>query len=313
VTNARHGLPRAAALILALTLAVLVAAALPDGSPAQSGGVLVVGDSLEVGTGPYLRRELGSTPLTIDAKTGRPSSVGLGVLSSKLKPSDRVVVFDLGVNDDPSQPGLLAHNLEAVKKMVGARCLVVSTLSRPPLNGVTIEGMNREIQSFVSGTAGAQLFDWHAATQSDPGLLGPDHLHPGPAGYAARARMLAGVIGSCLSAGAAAKPDDSGIPKPRNPDAKPPPRAPTTARARATRTAWADLLLRLPYRSVVTIEQSGLDRVERAAHEIVGAISPQPAEPTLGTAKSPAGGRARGRTAKPPQPKPPRKPPRGED
>ena len=182
---------RGTALLLVVLAAVAAAAVLPALSAAQSGGVLVVGDSLEVGTGPHLRRELAPTPVTIDAKTSRPSSVGLGVLAKELRPGHRVVVFDLGVNDDPSQPGLLARNLEAVRKRVGDRCLVVSTLSRPPLNGVTIDGMNRVITDFVSATPGAQLFDWHDATESDPSLLGPDRLHPGGAGYA-DARPAAG-------------------------------------------------------------------------------------------------------------------------
>jgi hypothetical protein len=211
------------------------------------------------------------------------------------------VVFDLGVNDDPSQPALLARNLEAVRKRVGDRCLVVSTLSRPPLNGVTIDGMNRVITDFVSSTPGAQLFDWHDATESDPSLLGPDRLHPGSTGYAKRARLLAEVIESCGSGTAAkdADSDDEDIPKPQNPDAKPPAAPPE--RAPTGETPLGSLIARLPYLSLVTITQSMADRVEAAMREMSGAVSPQPAEPTLGTASGSKVKPRRGaKTAEPP-------------
>jgi hypothetical protein len=59
--------------------------------------VLVIGDSLEVGSGPYVRQQLTGTPVSVDARTGRPSSEGVAVLRQRLTPADRVVVFDLGV------------------------------------------------------------------------------------------------------------------------------------------------------------------------------------------------------------------------
>jgi hypothetical protein len=87
--------------------ALLSASHPPDASAA--GGVLVVGDSLEVGTSPYLRGLLHGIPLTVDAQTSRPSSTGVEVLRSRLQSGDPVVVFDLGTNDDPAQPQALAR------------------------------------------------------------------------------------------------------------------------------------------------------------------------------------------------------------
>ncbi len=64
--------------VLALLAACAAVLAGPPGAGAQpSGGVLVIGDSLEVGTGPYLRQELrGVAPVTVDARTGRPDLTG---------------------------------------------------------------------------------------------------------------------------------------------------------------------------------------------------------------------------------------------
>ena len=285
-----RGLRRRVGLLLLAVAATAGLTALGVGdAAAQSGGVLVVGDSLEVGTGPHLRRELGSMPLTIDARKSRPSSVGLGVLREKLRPGHRVVVFDLGVNDDPSQPAALARVLQAVRRTVGDRCLVVSTLSRPPLGGVRIDGMNRAITDFVAATPDAQLFDWHDASTAEPGLLGPDGLHPGPAGYATRARLLAGVIESCLDPGAPVDEKDV-VPQPR--DKTPAPAPPAAPRRRTPEEpGWLSLARRLPLRSLLTVAQSAIDRVDLASRELAGAVSARRAEPTLGG--PPAGPAAR--------------------
>ena len=57
------------ALVLLVASAAVLAGAAAAGAQ-SSGGVLVIGDSLEVGTGPYLRQELrGVAPVTVDART----------------------------------------------------------------------------------------------------------------------------------------------------------------------------------------------------------------------------------------------------
>ena len=271
---------RGAGLVLAV--AVAVCAGLTGNAAAQGPGVLVVGDSVDVGTGPHLRRELGSTPVTIDAKESRPSSVGLAVLSRLLRPGHRVVVFDLGVNDDPSQPAPLARNLAAARKMVGDRCLVVATLSRPPVNGASIGGLNRVVRAFVADTPGAQLLDWHAATRSDRTLLAPDGVHAGPTGYAARARLLAGAIEGCLDPSAPADEDASPLREP-----PPEPRSEPRRTPAPHDPAWVDLVRRLQYGPVAALWQAALDRLDAAVRDFVGALSPPRPEPKLGEAAAP--------------------------
>ncbi len=180
------------------------AAAAP--AAASNGGVLVVGDSLEVGTSPYLKGLLRGIPLTVDARTSRPSSTGVQILGSRLQPGDRVVVFDLGTNDDPAQPQALASDLDAVRSLVGDRCIVVATLNRPPYNGVSIDGLNQVVRSFATGSQPAELVDWHAAVLSDPGLTGPDGVHATPSGYARRAQLVAEGILNCFAGTSAAAP-----------------------------------------------------------------------------------------------------------
>jgi lysophospholipase L1-like esterase len=196
-------------LALAAAAAALIWALAAPAADA-AGGVLVVGDSLEVGTSPYLGGQVQGVPLTVDAQTSRPSSTGVEILRSKLTSSDSVVVFDLGTNDDPAQPQALASDLASVRAIAGGRCVVVATLNRPPYNGVSIDGLNQALRNFAAGSAPAQLVDWHAAALANPGLLGSDGVHATSSGYATRAQLIAQGIQRCLSSAGAATGGSAG-------------------------------------------------------------------------------------------------------
>src|SRR4051812_12700783 len=128
-------------VVLALALTAAAAAALAPGERATAavGPVLVVGDSLAVGTTPPLRGQLHGARVESNGRIGRPSGEAVSVLRS-LFSGQRVVVFDAGVNDDPANPGRLAGDLATVRDIVGGRCLVIATVSRPPYNRVALGG-----------------------------------------------------------------------------------------------------------------------------------------------------------------------------
>jgi hypothetical protein len=184
---------------------------------AQAASVLVVGDSLEVGSGPYLRHLLPG--VTVDAEKGRTSSEGVRVLASRLDPSVEVIVFPLGTNDSPSNAGGLAANLAAVRQLAGDRCVVVATLSRPPVGGVSVAGLNGVVEQFA-GRSAAQVADWRTVVASIPSLLVGDRVHATGDGYSVRATLLAEAVQGCLLGGASV--GASGIPAPRDPNARPP-------------------------------------------------------------------------------------------
>lgn len=175
-----------------------IALALSLALPATAGAaVTYVGDSLGVGTVPYLRGELSGVAIEDDSEIGRPSRAGLPVLESLISADSEVVVFDLGTNDDPSQSGALASNLAAARSIAGGRCVVIATLNRPPLNGVPVDGLNRAVTSFARADGNVSLVDWHGRAQADPSLLIADGVHPSPEGYALRAQLFAKAITSC--------------------------------------------------------------------------------------------------------------------
>ena len=138
-----------------------------------------------------------------------------------------MIVFPLGTNDSPSNPAALAADLAAVRQLAGDRCIVVATIARPPVGGVSVAGLNRVVEQFAAQT-GAQVADWHTVVESIPSLLGRDRVHATGEGYALRASLLAEAVQGCLLGAG-----PSGIPAPRNPNARDRRRQPEPAEAPA--------------------------------------------------------------------------------
>jgi hypothetical protein len=191
------------------TIATLLAAlfvlgvAVPQAN-AQGAGVLVVGDSLEELTSPYLSRYLPGVKLTVNAVGGSNSYQIFDLFQESYDPSQSVVVFDAGTNDDPEYPQILAGNLAKVAAIVGpGTCMVVPTIHGYTVNGVDNAGKNRVVREFAASRPGTQVPDWAELIHGQPDLLMADGLHPTvPQGAEARAQLIAqGVLG-CLGAAA---------------------------------------------------------------------------------------------------------------
>jgi hypothetical protein len=187
----------AAALVVALlALAALAPAA---GAAPGSGRVLVVGDSLEELTSPYLAKLLPGVPITVNAVGGSNSFQILDLFEQSYEPSDSVIVFDAGTNDDPEYPQILAENLQKVAATVGGRCIVVPTVHGFTVNGVDNAGKNRVVAEFAAARPGTQTPDWAGFVHSHPQLMQSDGLHPIEAGSQARAELIAAGISRCLA------------------------------------------------------------------------------------------------------------------
>ena len=180
---------------LALTLAALA----PAARAAQPGGVLVVGDSLEELTSPYLSKFLPGVPLTVNAVGGYNSYQILELFEESYDPSQQVIVFDAGTNDNPSYPQILAENLAKVAATVGNRCMVVPTIHGLHPGGVDDSGKNRTVAEFAASRPGTQTPDWAGFVALHPELMQADNLHPIEAGAEARARLIAQGVMACLA------------------------------------------------------------------------------------------------------------------
>lgn len=197
-----------------LSLAVLVTLVLlaPGARAAGEGGVLVVGDSLEVQTSPYLERYLPGVPLTVNAAGGYNSYQILELFEESYDPSQSVIVFDAGTNDNPAYPQILAENLQKVAATVGDRCMVVPTIYGFTVDGVDNTGKNRVVREFAASRPGTQAPDWARVAETRKDLMQADDLHPTEAGAEYRAQLIAQGIQTCLAYGEAppAPPEASG-------------------------------------------------------------------------------------------------------
>jgi hypothetical protein len=189
---------------VAVMLAVLVLTA-PPASASGSGGILVVGDSLEELTSPYLQRYLPGATLTVNAVGGSNSFQIFGLFQESYDPSQSVIVFDAGTNDNPAYPEILAENLEKVAVTVGDRCMVVPTIHGFTVDGIDNTGKNSVVRSFAASRPGTQVPDWAGAVAAHPELMQADGLHPVPAGADLRAWLIAQGIKGCLGITAAAQ------------------------------------------------------------------------------------------------------------
>lgn len=240
--------------------------------------MLVVGDSLEVGSGPYLRQALAGTEVEVDAERSRTSSAGLRVLATKLRADHQVIVFPLGTND-LSAPALGA-NLAAAQELAGGRCMVVATITRPTQRGSSIDDLNAVVEAFA-GQASAQVMDWRSAALATPGALGRDRIHATGQGYALRASLLAEAVQGCLiggDLGGLPAPEDPNvkIPEPPEPKPRPEPRR-LRRRPAAARVPVADALV-----SLVAMAGRPVSLVAMAASDARTAANKGEPEPVLG-------------------------------
>jgi len=165
--------------------------------------VLVVGDSLEELTSPYLSRYLPGVELTVNAVGGYNSYQIFDLFQESYEPSDDVIVFDAGTNDNPSYPEILAGNLAKVAETVGNRCMVVPTIHGLHPGGVDDTGKNRVVAEFAASRPGTQVPDWARTVATRPDLMQADNLHPIEEGADYRAQLIAQGVQGCLAYGEA--------------------------------------------------------------------------------------------------------------
>jgi hypothetical protein len=182
--------------VLALALGLFAA---PAARAAQHPGVLVVGDSLEELSSPYLPKYLPGVELTVNAVGGYNSFQILELFEESYDPSQSVIVFDAGTNDNPNYPQILAENLTKVAATVGNRCMVVPTVHGYTVEGVDNTGKNRAVAEFAASRPGTQTPDWAGTAETHPELMQSDDLHPIEAGAELRAQLIAQGVTACLA------------------------------------------------------------------------------------------------------------------
>ncbi len=156
----------------------------PGGGPpsAVAGPALVVGDSIALGSAETLRRALGAGT-TVDAKVGRQFSAAPGIVAAWVAVNDGPVVVDLGANGT-----VAADDVNAVIAAAGDRRIVFVGVHVPRR---WQDGNNAALRAAAAAHPSVAFVDWDALVDANPGVLGPDGVHPGVAGRTLLATAVA--------------------------------------------------------------------------------------------------------------------------
>lgn len=185
-------------------LAVVVAVAPTGPSAARSGRhtvgkrLFVVGDSLAVGTRPYLPHYLHGWRIRSSVSISKHAPEGASELARRHRGLPPVVVASLGTNDDPHAVSSFEGSVRKSLRAVGKHgCVVWPNIVRPAVAGATYAGYNRVLDRIARRNDHLRVVDWAAIAAHNRGWFGPDGVHPVATGYTVRAAAIAKQVRRC--------------------------------------------------------------------------------------------------------------------
>ncbi|PWU25307.1 MAG: hypothetical protein C5B48_01985 [Candidatus Rokuibacteriota bacterium] len=187
-------------LLPALAAVVCAAAAASASAPAapRARTVFYDGDSLAVGTLLFLPSDLHGWSLRRSVSVSRHAYDGVVPVQDRGSALERVLVVDLGTNDDPTQVSRFGRAVRQILAAAGPdRCVIWATIHRPPYHGISWAAYNRTLRSLAARYDTLHVFDWAAMARAHPSWFGADGVHPNVSGYKARAAALARLIKGC--------------------------------------------------------------------------------------------------------------------
>jgi lysophospholipase L1-like esterase len=181
----------AAAAGALLSLGALAAPSPPN--PPRT--VLDLGDSLSVGTDPYLRARLRGYRIERFYDVGLHAYDAATIVSRARASLPAVLVVSAGTNDDPRIVATFIRALSGVVRTVGPRrCVVWPTIARPAAVGASYDGFNRALAQAGARYRNLVLVDWVGLIRRHPGWLSGDGVHVSAEGYRARAAAIATAV-----------------------------------------------------------------------------------------------------------------------
>ena len=182
----------------ASALALVLALALPASADVLSRRLLVNGDSLAVGTKPYIPKELSGWKVTQSATVSRHANQGADVMRSYGRSLPRVIHVSLGTNDDPNDVAGFRAAVRDVMKVAGSkRCVVWTNIRRPPAAGASYSGYNRVLKQEDAKRDNLRVVNWVRMVHAHPEWLVGDGVHVNVDGYRARAKAVASAVRRC--------------------------------------------------------------------------------------------------------------------
>ena len=179
-------------------LVLLLALAAPATAHGLSRRLLVNGDSLAVGTRPYLPKELRGWRVIQSTAVSRHAFEGADVLRAYGRSLPRVIHVSLGTNDDPNTVDVFRAAIRAVMQVAGPRrCVVWTNIVRPAVAGASYAGLNRALAAESRPRENLRVVNWARMVREHPQWLAGDGVHVNVDGYRARAKAIAQSVRRC--------------------------------------------------------------------------------------------------------------------
>jgi lysophospholipase L1-like esterase len=158
----------------------------------------VNGDSLAVGTAPYLPGALPGWRVRQSTAISRHAYEGAGILRAYGSRLPRVIHVSLGTNDDPRDVAGFSSAIRAVMAAAGPeRCVVWANVVRPPVAGASYAGYNRALARAGRARENLRVVDWARLVRENSHWLASDGVHVSAEGYRARARQVGESVRRC--------------------------------------------------------------------------------------------------------------------
>lgn len=183
--------------IAALLLGVPAADAVTQRALAKR--AYVVGDSLAVGTQPYIPSYLHGWNVQQTASISRHAPEGPSILRSYGPGLPRVIVMSLGTNDDPNAVSTFRQTIRDTMSVAGTRrCVVWVNIVRPAVGGTSYAGYNKALADESKPRANLRVVNWAKMASQHPEWFGSDGVHPDATGYRERARVISRAVKNCV-------------------------------------------------------------------------------------------------------------------
>jgi hypothetical protein len=188
----------AAGLVCTSALLAAGSSGAGPGTTTSAHSLLNYGDSLALGTAPYLPALMSDWQLRQAAQVGRRSSAAPPFLRRLGSELPRVLLVSLGTNDYPGATELFASTVSEVVEIAGpSRCVVWASIARPPQQGISYEGYNLVLAQARRQWSTFHVLPWAKMARQHPKWMRRDGVHPSSDGYRARAEALAQLARSC--------------------------------------------------------------------------------------------------------------------
>jgi lysophospholipase L1-like esterase len=162
--------------------------------------LLVVGDSLAVGTMPYLDEMLPSdVNVTWDAVDGRTTPQGIESLQFDLREIEpEIVAVSLGTNDGPDPKRFTSRIRRMLGDLSPHTCVAWFTIVRPARKG-RYGALNDALRAEAARDPRLIVINWDNAVRRGTVFL-PDGLHADAAGYRYRSSKIVQAVHSGCTA-----------------------------------------------------------------------------------------------------------------